>query len=568
MKNYPFYESKTYVNIREFLEHIENEFDNNIAISFRKDPHDTEVQTRTYARLCEDVRSIATALVERGICADDHIALIGRLTYGWICTYFATLSVGAVLVPLDPDWSAEDLADTVTKAECKYLFACDDVVANKADTICAAAKIETVVAIDHAESDITLEKLILEGIQLREAGKRGYESARINPDKLSLLVFTSGTTGKGKGVMLTQTAIMSNVHAALRLINIPLCGRTVGVLPPHHTFGSTINILCNLSFGTNMYLTSGVRYVIKELKEVRPTHLILVPLYLETFYRKIKSALADSGKEKLLGGLMKVTNAISRTGLDFRQRMYKNVLSAFGGELKLVVSGGAPLSSEIAETFESFGIKILNGYGITECAPLLSANRDKQQKKGSIGMPVPNATIKIKDPDENGEGEIIAKGPNVMLGYYNDAEATAEAFDENGYFRTGDIGKFDNDGWLYITGRVKNLIILSNGKNVYPEEIEVELAAVPGIIDVVVYEGVSKSGSENNAIVAEIFPDYDYLKKNNIEDKQAYFKKYINDFNRNAVAYKKIGVLKIRETEFPKNTLRKITRFKIDKTID
>ena len=567
MRNYPFYESKTYVNIREFIDSIDSEFDNNIAISYRTDAHSDTVHTRTYSRLCGDVRCIATALCERGIKEGVHCALIGRLTYGWVCTYLAVLSVGGVLVPLDPDWSADELADTVTKAECEYLFACNDVIENKADTICKAASIDTVIAIDSEDGNITLDKLLLEGIQLRENGIRGYESARINPDKLSLLVFTSGTTGKGKGVMLTQTAILSNLHGALRLIKIPYSGRTVGVLPPHHTFGSTINILGNLAFGTNMYISSGVRYVVKELKEVRPTHLILVPLYLETFYRKIKSALAESGKEKALSGIMKVTNAISRTGLDFRQKMYKGVLSAFGGELKLVVSGGAPLSSEIAETFESFGIKIINGYGITECAPLLSANRDKQQRKGSIGMPVPNATIKIKDPDENGEGEIIAKGPNVMLGYFKDTEATAEAFDENGYFRTGDIGKFDKDGWLYITGRAKNLIILSNGKNVYPEEIEVELAAVPGVIDVVVYEGVSKSGGDN-AIVAEIFPDAEYLKKNNIEDKQAYFKKYINDFNRNAVAYKKIGVLKIRETEFPKNTLRKITRFKIDKTID
>ena len=568
MKNYPFYESKTYVNIREFVEMLDKKYGDNFAVSFKKNPHDDEVHLRTYSRLCEDIRCIASALASRGFGAGNHIALIGRLTYGWICTYFAMLSLGATLVPLDPDWSAEDLADTVTKAECTSLFCSDDVLSSKAKTICDAANIETVCAIDFAESDLTLEKLLLEGIQLRENGDLGYESARINPDKLSLLVFTSGTTGKGKGVMLTQTAILSNLAGALKLIKIKEGGRTVGVLPPHHTFGSTINILANLFFGTHIYLSSGARYIVKELKEHRPTHLILVPLYLETFYRKIKSSIADSGKEKVLSGLMKVTNAISSTGLDMRQKLYRNILSAFGGELKLVVSGGAPLSSDIADIFESFGIKIINGYGITECAPLLSANRDKQQKKGSIGMPVPNAIVKIKDPDENGEGEIIAKGPNVMLGYYKDAEATAEAFDEDGYFRTGDIGKFDDDGWLYITGRAKNLIILSNGKNVYPEEIEVELAAIPGVIDVVVYEGISRRGGENNAIVAEIFPDAEYLKKNNTEDKEAYFRKYINDFNRNAVAYKKIGVLKIRETEFPKNTLRKITRFKIDKTID
>lgn len=570
MKNYPYYKNiPSFVNIREFIEYIDKKFDNSIAYSFRKDPHDAEIQTRTYKRLCEDVRCLTAALIEHGIPQLGHCALIGKLTYGWVCAYFALLASGTTLVPLDPDWSAEDLADTVTKAECKALFCSDDVLANKADTISKAAGIEKIVAIDYAENDLTVEKLVDEGAVLRENGNINYESARISPDKLALLVFTSGTTGQGKGVMLTQTAILSNVTAALRLINLPFTNRrTVSVLPPHHTFGSTVNILANLLFGSNIYISSGIRYVVKELKEHKPTYLVLVPLYLETFYRKIKGALQESGKEKLLGGLMKVTNAMSRTGLDLRQSLYKGILSAFGGELRLVVSGGAPLSSEIAETFESFGIKILNGYGITECSPLLAANRDRQCVKGSVGRPIHNATIKIKDPDENGEGEICAKGPNVMLGYYKDEAATADVFDEDGYFRTGDIGKIDENGWLYITGRAKNLIILSNGKNVYPEEIEVELAAVPGVIDIVVYEGVSKRGADKNAIVAEIYPDYDFLAKNNIEDKQEYFKKYINDFNRNAVAYKKISILKVRETEFPKNTLRKITRFKIDKTID
>ena len=567
MKNYPFYEAPVYINIREIIEDLDQKHGNNIAFSFRSAPHKDRIHTRTYSRVAEDARCLATAFIEHGFTGG-HCALIGKLTYGWICTYLALLSVGAVLVPLDPDWSAEDLADTVKKAECTTLFCNDDVFAKKADLICETAGIKDVVTVDYAASDCTLNSLLLEGKMLRAKGNSRYESVRISPDKLSLLVFTSGTTGQGKGVMLSQTALASNVTAAMRLINIPKYGRTIGVLPPHHTFGSTISILANMAFGTNIYLSSGVRYVVKELKEHKPTHLILVPLYLETFYRKIKSAIADSGKEKFLGGMMKVTNSLNRVGIDLRKKLYKGPLAAFGGELKLIVSGGAPLSSEIAETFESFGLTILNGYGITECAPLLAANRDKMTKKGSAGYPIPGTRIKIKDADENGEGEICAKGPNVMLGYYKDPEATAAAFDEDGYFRTGDIGKFDEDGWLYITGRQKNLIILSNGKNVYPEEIEVELSAVPGVIDVVVYEGQSKRGLEHNAIVAEIFPDTDYLTKNNIENKQEYFKKFINDFNRSAVAYKKISVLKVRETEFPKNTLRKIMRFKIDRTID
>jgi long-chain acyl-CoA synthetase len=264
---------------------------------------------------------------------------------------------------------------------------------------------------------------------------------------------------------------------------------------------------------------------------------------------------------KLMGGL-------NKAGIDLRRVAFKSVLANFGGELRTVICGGAPLKQEVIDTFTGLGITIINGYGITECAPLVAANRNKQTKNGSVGMPVPINEVKINEPDENGEGEILVKGPNVMMGYYNDEEATAAAFDEDGFFRTGDYGRLDEDGWLYITGRLKNLIILSNGKNVYPEEIEAALADIPGIVDIVVYEGISRRGSDHNTIVAEIYPDADYLKKNEIEDKYAYFKKHINDYNKTAVPYKKIGLLKIRDTEFPKNTLRKITRFTLDKTID
>ena len=226
------------------------------------------------------------------------------------------------------------------------------------------------------------------------------------------------------------------------------------------------------------------------------------------------------------------------------------------------------LFAEIIAFFEGIGISVLNGYGITECAPLITCNRNLYQKKGSVGMPIVGEEVKIREPNENGEGEICVKGPNVMMGYFNDPEATAAVFDEEGFFRTGDCGRIDEDGWVYITGRIKNLIILSNGKNVYPEEIENEMTAIPGILDIIVYEGQSVRGISHNAIVAEIYPDYDYLEKNGIEDAKEYFKPFVDEYNRRAVAYKKIAVLKVRKTEFPKNTLRKIMRFKLDMTID
>lgn len=320
--------------------------------------------------------------------------------------------------------------------------------------------------------------------------------------------------------------------------------------------------------GSEIYISAGLRYVQKELKEQKPGHLVIVPLYLETFYRKILANVKEKGKEKQLRMLIKMSNAMRKTGVDLRRKLFSGVLAAFGGEVRTVISGGAPINPEIQEFFESIGITVLNGYGITECAPIIAVNRSRRIVPGSVGPVLDIDTVKIDEPNEDGEGEIIVSGPNVMLGYYNDEEATSEAITEEGYFRTGDYGKLDENNVLYITGRKKNLIILSNGKNVYPEEIENELSATPGVLEIVVYEGQSRRGMSHNAIVAEIYPDTEYLEKNNITDVQAHIKPYVDAYNRSAVPYKKISVIKIRKKEFPKNTLRKIMRFKMDMTID
>ncbi len=555
---HPLYTRPRFATVRELVEYLDTAYGARIAYTYRVDPHDKETQVRSFARLAADVRAIAEALHARGIPSAPS-ALIGRLSYGWVCIYLALLSAGGTVVPLDPDWGEEELAATAAAADCKTLFCSDDILEK-------AIGIERVVSMDSEKAALSLDSLAAEGQRLREGGADAYGKTRIRPDELSLLVFTSGTTGKGKGVMLTQTAILTNITSGLQLVDAG--DRTIGLLPPHHTFGSTVGILGNLLLGANMYISSGTRYLVREMKEHRPTHLILVPLYLETFYRRIKAAIRESGRESMFGALSRVSDLLARLGIDARKRLFASVRATFGGELSLVVSGGAPLSEEIAAAFVSLGIRVLNGYGITECAPLISVNRPAVQKKGSVGMVIPTAQVRIKDADENGEGEICVKGPSVMLGYYKDPEATEAAFDENGYFRTGDIGRLDADGWVYVTGRVKNLIILSNGKNVYPEEIETALCAVPGVIDVVVYEGVSRRGEETGVIACEIYPDSDFLQKNGIEDKQAYFKQFITEYNRTAVPYKKVGVLKVRETEFPKNTLRKITRFTIDRTVE
>ncbi|MBQ7356989.1 MAG: AMP-binding protein [Clostridia bacterium] len=349
--------------------------------------------------------------------------------------------------------------------------------------------------------------------------------------------------------------------------------RCINVLPPHHTYGSSVSMFGQCSIGCDIYISSGTKYILKELQEHKPGHLVAVPLYVETFYRRILKGIRDSGKEKLVRFLMKLSNALRKVGIDLRGLFFKkSILKSFGGELNMIISGGAPLNQEIAELFDTIGIDVLNGYGITECAPIIAVNHNNYIVPKSVGPVLPIDDVVISEPNEEGEGEILVKGPNVMLGYYKNDEANAEAFDENGYFRTGDYGKLevraDGARILYITGRKKNLIILSNGKNVYPEEIEDALAATPGVLEIVVYEGKSKRGEAYDTIVAEIFPDKDYLASAGVEDAKAYFQKHVNEYNRATTPYKKVGLLRVREEEFPKNTLRKILRREIDMTID
>lgn len=578
MKNYPLYPSPSYVNMRELVDDIEKKYSDSVAYSFRIRPNDAAVQKKSYKDLADDVRAFATSALSLGVYGT-HAALIGKLSYGWVVSYLALLSVGVTVVPLDAEWNPAELAETAKAAQCKSLFCSGEVMKKAGKEISDRIAPSISVIIDNytfaeenstSESGYTLSSMIEEGRKLIDGGDTSYYDSRISPDTLSLLVFTSGTTGKGKGVMLSQTAILSDVSAGLKLINISEkeYKKTVGVLPPHHTFGSTIGILGNLICGAETYVSSGLRYLQRELKEQSPSHLILVPLYLETFEKKIIDTARSSGREKMLRRLMSIGRTVSRTGLDLRRQLFEGVLDVFGGRLDLVISGGAPLTQATQKFFESLGITVINGYGITECAPLISSNRNRWQKSGSVGLCIPGSHIRIKNPDEQGDGEICFKGSNVMMGYYNDPEATESAFDNDGYFRTGDYGKLDRDGFLYITGRLKNLIILSNGKNVYPEEIEADISSIPGIEDVVVYEGIDKKGLRADTIVAEIFPSAEFLASEGITDAKEYFHRHITEYNKRAVPYKKIGVIKIRDTEFPKNTLRKIMRYKLDKTFE
>ena len=559
------HEKKEFSSYKNLVEEAAVLYKDKVAYSYRIKPTDKEIQKVTFEQMRDDVRALTTEFLSRGY-SGKHCPVIGKFSYEWVCTYFSLIIAGAVIVPLDKDWLASDLADTALKAEASVVFADADIL-EKANAVCEAAGVaEPIILSGDIEGRESIRALIETGKAKFAEDSSLYDNVEIDVDKLSLLVFTSGTTGKGKGVMLNQRAVLDDLSDSIQYVNFS--DKTVGVLPPHHTFGSSVMIIGHANIGSEIYISGGLRYVQRELKEQKPGHLVLVPLYLETFYRKINANIKDQGKEKLFKRMVKISNALRKIGIDLRKKLFHSVREAFGGELEMVISGGAPINKEIVDFFDAVGISTLNGYGITECAPIIALNHTKRNIIGSVGPVLNIDTLKIADPNEDGEGEICVKGTNVMLGYYKDEEATAAAFDEEGFFKTGDYGKIGRGGALFITGRLKNLIILSNGKNVYPEEIENELIATPGVLDIVVYEGKSRRGSAYNAIVAEVFPDEDYVTKNNITDVKAHIQPYVDAYNKTAVPYKKIGILKVRTEPFPKNTLRKIMRFKMDMTID
>ena len=552
-------------SIRELLSIAAAKYKNQMAFSYREKPSDKEPIKHSYVQLAYDVKSLGTEACARGF-SGMHIALIGKLSYNWMLCYLSFMAIGACVVPLDKDWTAEDLADTVKKADCSVLV-CDEDLSEKAELICKTAGISAPIILTGKTQGDSIDAMIESGRELVSGGDKSYSMVKVDPKKLSLLVFTSGTTGKGKGVMLSQKNILSNVADGLKLLHVE-GQKTISVLPPHHTYCSTIGILAPLYGGAGIYISSGIRYIMQEMKSERPDFMVLVPLFLETFCRKIKAAVKEKGLDKNLERMMKISDKLVKGKIDLRRKMFSSILSSFGGKLNMLVSGGAPLPSETYKFFTSLGIEVVVGYGITECSPLISANRVGFNEDGCAGIPIPSATVKIDAVGDDGEGEICVKGPNVMLGYYKDEAATDETFDGDGYFRTGDIGRLDKYGRIFITGRLKNLIILSNGKNVYPEEIENELASIPGVLEIVVYEGISARGYEHNAVVAEIYMDPEFVAASDIGDEKEYLAPFVEKYNKNAVPYKKINQVRVRKTDFPKNTLRKIMRFKIDRNID
>ena len=416
------------------------------------------------------------------------------------------------------------------------------------------------------ERFILYSNFIKEGEKLLEGGDKTFTEAPIDPEEMTILLFTSGTTAKSKAVMLCQRNICKNLMSMFSMLYIDRNDIFFSVLPLHHTYECTCGFLGQVYRGTTISLCSGLRYITSEIKEAKPTCILMVPAMLEMFYKKIiKNIESDPKKAKKFNTGRKLSKILLKLHIDVRKKLFAQIHDVFGGNMRLIILGGAPVKPEALEFFQDMGFLCVQGYGLTECAPILALNRDCDFENEAAGLPLPGVDVKILNPDQDGIGEFIAKGDNVFMGYYEDPEATAEALDSEGYYHTGDLGYIDKNGFCIITGRKKNVIIANNGKNVFPEEIEYLLSLDERVAESVV-SGVKDENKDDIIIVATIFPDMEVIEKElgpdaTDEQIQALLEDVTANVNEMLVNYKKIKKTVLRKTEFEKNTSHKIKRY-------
>lgn len=491
------------------------------------------------------------------LCSDQHP--------DWITAFLSVIAAGGVIVPLDRELQAEQLAGFINLTESEAVFVSEREYAALKPFLSGLTTVRHIFITgaplkEQTDDDrVTMfDDLIERGKALIESGDGRFNEFSRDTHDLACILFTSGTTGTSKGVMLSEYNILFSIVQCCRMVSPDETDVFVSVLPIHHTFALTTNHLAMAHLGGTAFMNDSLKHTFKSISEIKPTCLILVPLFLETMDKKIWENIKKQGKEKQVRAMMKMSNAMRKAGVDMRRTLFEKILNSFGGNLNQIIVGGAPLDPAIIRDFDAFGVTVVEGYGITECCPLISVNPHDYRKFGSAGLVADGLEARIEDPNEAGEGEIQVRGGNVFMGYYKNEEATKEAFTEDGWFRTGDIGRIDKDNYIFITGRKKNVIIASNGKNVYPEELEEYLLKSPIIKEAVV---IGRNTDNGIVITALIYPDYDAC--GGADEKELYEKIFseINLINKGLPTFKHITALEIRDSEFEKTTTRKIKRF-------
>ncbi len=546
-KNYPLDHVEKFSSIKEMLMLAEKEAGDKIAFKYNEGGIQ-EVSYRTFRRT---VLSLGTALANRGI-ADKHVACLSENRYKWLVAYLTILCSDGVFVPIDKELPDKDILNILDHSDSDVVFYSEKYEKLLADN---PDRLQFFIGFDREEHDgkfLSFDRLVEEGEKLLDAGDTSYTDIEFDENEFKLLVYTSGTTGMAKGVMLSSHNLVSCVYYGLQISTVyDVC---LSVLPYNHTYEAVCDILVSLHKHATICINENLRTVTKNLKLYKPTYVFLVPAFAEMFYSKIWANIREQKKEKLFKIMMKVSNGLLKIGIDMRKVFFRSIHEVFGGRVIKLVCGGAPIRPEVGEFFEAIGIYLISGYGITECSPLVSVNRDKFNDFSTAGVKLPCIDVKIEDINEDGNGEICVKGDTVMLGYYKNPEQTAQVI-KDGWFYTGDYGYLNERQQLVITGRKKNLIVLSNGKNIYPEEIENYIISLPYIKEVIVYSDKDEDGLEK-AIYAEVFLEPECAES--IDEKR--IKSDIDSLLKDLPYYKQISRVVVRDTEFEKTTSNKIKR--------
>ena len=532
---------------------------NQNKVAFKLKDNEGKIVNKTYLDFRKDVEALGTKLIEMGL-KNKRIAIIGKNSYEWAVSYLACVVVG-IVVPLDKESSDENIKEFLNSSKADAIIS-DTKFLDRIEKFKSELKNKLIkIDMQNTLNYTNFRYLIDEGKMLISRGNRDFIDTKINPDEMRILLFTSGTTGNSKGVMLSHKNICSNIISVAKIVKVDNSTSVLSILPLHHTYECTLGFLLVLYGGGNIAYMEGLRYITKNIQEFKPTFILCVPLLLENVYKKIIKTLKTSLPNKYT---QDENNIIQNLPFYLKPIIKRKIKKSLGGKIKTFIVGAAAIKPEIVENFVALGIKVLQGYGLTECSPLVAGNNDTYYKAKSCGMPIPDVEYKIDNPNEEGIGEIIARGPNVMLGYYENKEATDKVLID-GWFHTGDLGYIDDEEFLYISGRSKNMILTKNGENIYPEEIE-NILNDNDLIEESLIIGTS-NGKDDVQVKAKIFPNIEAIKEylgNKVPTKEEINKtvnEIIKKVNEKLPNFKHIKSFKIMDEDFERTTTNKVKRF-------
>lgn len=562
VKGLGYYEPDTVYDCREILKKSAERYKDKTAFMWKQDGR---IIKKTYNDIDHEVDALGTALHSLNL-KGAKIAVISENRYEWGVAYFSIINGTGIGVPLDKYLPANEVENLIERSGARAIFYSKTYQSVMEDISKKNTTLEYFICLDEFSTIVddprflSMKSLIIEGNELLDQGDRSFIDAHINRESMSILLFTSGTTKASKGVMLSHANIASNVTSVTSLIKVFPNDVHLSLLPLHHTFENTIGLMFMLYKGVTIAYAEGIRHIASNIKEFKVTILVAVPAIFEALYSKLLDGIEKSGKKGLVEKMKKVSNALLKLKIDARRKIFKAILDKLGPDLRLFVSGAAPIDAGILNGIQSFGITFLQGYGLTETSPVISATSFFVNVPGTVGIPVKDVEVTIDNPDENGMGEILARGNNVMLGYYENEEETREVMEKDGWFRTGDLGIVDDNGLLRITGRAKSMIVLNNGKKAFPEEYEVLLNTLPGVKDSFVWGQTAPDGDVE--ICAKIVIDKDYLQEKGyaIEEMGNQLEEQIRNLNQNIPRYKILRYFVMTFEDLVKTTTLKIKR--------